>query len=173
MKVATLVVLGAIAILGQVTVAPGFPIAGAVFSFPLILLVLIAGFGGPTSAMIAIPLVAVALGFVSDRSPALLLLGFLPLLPLGLVVEELRLPLSPFLQTLIVGAATGIWLRAVLAAAVMVQGAGFHAALFTKVLLPGAVLDVALLALVYAALRLIGLERRSMTLSQGGFLLHE
>jgi hypothetical protein len=173
MKTAILVLLGALAIFAQVTVAPRFPISGAIFNFPLIVLVLTAAFAGPTSAMVATPIIAILLGFASDRSPGLLLIGYLPLLPLGVLIEQSRLPLTDFFQTLAAGLITGAWLRGVLAFAVMVQGAGFTVAVLTKVILPGLLLDFALLAVVYLALRLIGLNGRSLTLSRGGFLAHE
>jgi hypothetical protein len=173
MKTAILAVLTALAIFAQVTVAPRFPISGAVFNFPLMLLVLIAAFGGPLAAMVTTPIVAILLGFASDRSPGLLLIGYLPLLPLGLLLEQSNLPLTHFFRTLGTGIIGGIWLRGILALAVMAQGAGFTVSVLTKVIIPGILLDFALLAVVYLLLRLIGLSGRSLTLSRGGFLAHE
>lgn len=172
MKTAFLIVLGALAVFAQVTVAPRFPLWAATPDFPLLFLVLAAAFGGPFSSMVATPIVAICLGFASDRAPGLLLIAYLPLLPLGLLIEQMELPLTHFFRTLAACIATGIWLRLLLAGVVLVQ-AGFTFSLLTKVIMPGIFIDFALLAVVYLVLRLIGLSGRSLTLARGGFLAHE
>lgn len=173
MKTLILGALLLLAIFAQVTVAPLFPISGATFDFPLAVLVLMAAFGGPLATMAAVPIAAILLGFASDRAPGLLLIGYLPLLPIGHLLEEWNAPLTHFFRTLAMGLVTGVWLRAVLALAVMAQGAGFTVAVLTKVIIPGILLDFALLAVVYLALRLIGLSGRSLALSRGGYWAHE
>ncbi|MCK6563519.1 MAG: hypothetical protein L6Q80_02070, partial [Dehalococcoidia bacterium] len=60
----------------QVSVAPLFPVAAATFDFALAALAILMVFVGPRSVMYALPLTAVFLGFATDRSPALLLLGY-------------------------------------------------------------------------------------------------
>ena len=172
MKTIVIVILGALAVFAQVTVAPRFPLWAAVPAFPLVFLVLLAAFGGPFKAMVAMPIVAIALGFASNRAPGLLLLAYLPALPIGLLLEESDIPLSHLVRTLTSGIATGVWIRLLLASTVLAQ-AGFTISLFTKVIVPGIFLDFALLAVVYLVLSLIGLNGRSLTLPRGGFLAHE
>lgn len=172
MKTAILVVLGALCVFAQVTVAPRFPLWAAIPDFPLLFLVMLAAFGGPFKAMVATPILAVCVGFAGDRAPGLLLIAYLPVLPLGLLLEEADIPLTHFFRVLAAGVATGAWIRTLLAAVVLIQ-AGFTPSLLTKVILPGVFIDIALLAVVYLAVRLIGLNGRSLTLPRGGFLAHE
>ena len=76
-------------------------------------LVMVVAFGGPRAAMVAVPVVALSFAFASNRSAALVLLAYLPLLPLAFVLEEGGLPLNRFAQTLVAGVATGLWARLV------------------------------------------------------------
>jgi hypothetical protein len=167
LAIAALLVLTAIA---QVTVAPLFPIAGAVADLPLVALLVLTAYAGPTPVMAGLPFVAICTGFASDRAPGLLVLGYLPLLPLAVGIEGWRVPLGQFLRLVLVGVATGMWLRGVLALSSVAQGADpAFGALIGDVLIPGAFLDVALLAVAYFPLRLIGWSGRGMTLQRGGY----
>ena len=91
------------AALAEVTVAPLFPISAAVPDIPLVTLVVVTAYAGPYAAMLGIPFVAICLGFASDRSPGVLLIAYLPLLPLAAILEESSLPLNRFARTLITG----------------------------------------------------------------------
>jgi hypothetical protein len=154
----------------QVTVAPLFPISGAVPDFALVLLVTLAVFAGPRAAMLAIPFTAIFVGFATDRAPGLLIIAYLPLLPLALGLQEWRVPLNQYMRVLAAGGGTGLWIRVVLALAAIAQGADVAAgALVFQVLLPGLFLDLALLTIAYAPFRLIGWSGRGMNLQRGGF----
>ena len=170
MKVIGLVALLVLVALVEVTIAPLFPVSGAVPDFALITLAVIATCSGPRAVMVAVPLTAIFLGFAADRSPALLLLGYLPLLPLAALLEDSPVPLNAFARTLVAATATGIWCRAVLVLAAVVQSADVSAGpLIFNVLVPGLVLDVALLAVAYLPVRLLGWSGQRMTLQRGGF----
>jgi hypothetical protein len=156
--------------LAQVTVAPLFPVAGAVADLPLVALLILTMYAGPTSVMLGLPFVAICAGFASDRAPGLLLFGYLPLLPLAVGIEGLAVPLGKYVRLLLVGVATGLWLRGVLALSSVAQGADpAFGALIGEVLIPGAFLDIALLTVAYVPFRLIGWSGRGMTLQQGGY----
>ena len=159
-----------VAAMMQVTVAPLFPISAAVPEFVLLTLVIVAAFGNPRRAMVCVPVGALAYGFLSDRSPALLLLAYLPLLPLGLYLEEARVPLNHYARTLIATLATGLWIRTLLMLGTVVGGADATVgAAVGQVLLPGLFLDFALLSVVYVPLRLIGWSGQGMSLHRGSY----
>lgn len=148
----------------QVTVAPLFPLLSAETNFLLVTLAIILVFGGATPALVATPLVAILLSFVSDRSAALLLLALLPLPPLAYWLSESQLPMTRGVQLFVVVAITGAWARGLLAFAAVVQGA--EPALVTltvSFILPGLVLDGLFLLLAYVPCRLLGLEPRSLS----------
>lgn len=156
--------------IAQVTVAPLFPIAGAVPEFVVLTLALLVAFSSPKPVMIGTPIAAIAYGFLSDRAPALLLLGYLPLLPLGYVLEESRVPVNHYLRTLAMVVITGLWLRTLLSLGAMTGGAdAAFGVLITDVLLPGLFLDLALLTVVYIPFRLIGWTGQGMTLGRTGY----
>ena len=154
----------------QVTVAPLFPVSAAVADFVLLTLVNVAAFGNPRRAMVCVPVGALAYGFLSDRSPALLLLAYLPLLPLGLYLEEARVPLNHYARTLLTLLATGIWTRTLLILGTVVGGADATVgAALGQVIIPGVFLDLALLSLVYVPLRLVGWSGQGMSLQRGTY----
>lgn len=154
----------------QVTVAPLFPIAGAVPEFVVLTLTLLVAFSSPRPVMIGTPIAALAYGFLSDRAPALLLLGYLPLLPLGYFLEESRVPVNHYLRTVAMMTITGLWLRTLLALGAMSGGAdAAFGVLISDVLIPGLFLDFALLSVVYIPLRLIGWTGQGMTLERTGY----
>jgi cell shape-determining protein MreD len=167
----TAAVLGTVlAAIAQVTVAPLFPVSAAVPEFVLLALVIVAAFGNPRRAMVCVPVAAIAYGFLSDRSPALLLLAYLPLLPLGLYLEEARVPLNHYARTLVAALATGLWIRALLMLGTVVGGADATlGAAVGQVLVPGLFLDFALLSVVYVPLRLIGWSGQGMSLQRGSY----
>ena len=111
MKAAGVCLLVVVTALAQVAVAPLFPVSAAVPDYALVVLVILTVFAGPTTVMLAIPLMAICLGFASDRSPGLLLMAYLPLLPLALYAEDSRLPLNRYAQMVVAGVAAGIWAR--------------------------------------------------------------
>jgi hypothetical protein len=154
----------------EVTVAPLFPVSAAIPDLPLVTLLIVAAYAGPNSAMLGIPFVAICLGFASDRSPGLLLLAYLPMLPVAAGLEEFRVPLNQFSRVLLTGALTGLWMRGLLAAVAVLQGASLPiGTLIAGLFIPGLVLDIALLVVAYLPLRLIGLDGHRMTLQRGGF----
>jgi len=156
--------------LAQVAIAPFFPIAGANFDFALVTLALLMVFAGPHVFMVALPTTALLLGFVSDHSPALLLVAYLPLLPLAAYVADLRVPLNRYAQTLLAGLATGMFARLLLSVAAVVQGADFGLSYtLGQILLPGAFLDFVFLTILYFPLRFVGWVPQSTSLQRGGY----
>lgn len=159
-----LVVLTALA---QVSVAPLFPISAASPDYALVALVILTVFAGPTTVMVALPLMALFLGFASDRSPGLLLMAYLPLLPLALYLEDSRVPLNRYAEMAVAGMATGAWARLVLAFGAIAGGADpSFGAIVGQLVIPGLILDFALLTLVYAPFRLLGWTGRGMSLQR-------
>ncbi|MFN0148044.1 MAG: hypothetical protein ACKVT1_16185 [Dehalococcoidia bacterium] len=158
-----------LAALVQVTVVPLFPLGGAVADAALLTLAGVALFMGPHAAMIALPALCLFLGFASDRSPGLLLIAYLPLLPLAGAVEEARLPANRFVRLLLAVVVAGVWARVVLSGSAFVQGAAFAPGpLLTDVVIPGLVLDAILLSLLYLPPRLAGWSPESLTLRRMG-----
>ena len=164
-------VLGTLfACIWQVTGAPLFPVAGVTFDFVLLALVVIAAFGSPQRAMLCVPVAALAYGFLSGREPGLLVLCYLPLLPLGFYLEEARVPLNHYARTLGAFMATGVWVRLLLVLGAVVGGADAGPGqVVADVLLPGLFVDFALLSVVYVPLRLLGWSGQGMSLSRGGY----
>ena len=154
--------------LAQVTVAPLFPVAAAIPDVVLVTLIALAFFSGPTPVMIALPLVALVLGFESSRQPGLMLLAYLPLLPIALFFEESNLPLNGLAQFNLAGALTGVWARSVLAFGALTAGAAFDLSTFLfQLLLPGLLLDVVLLTVVFIPIRIMGGQLKTLTLHGG------
>jgi hypothetical protein len=159
-----------LAALSQAAVAPLFPVSGATPDFLLAAVVVSAVFAGPRMGMAAVPIVALFYAFAVDRSPGLVLVAYLPLLPLAAYASEAGLPLNRFAQTLLAGVATGMWARLVFALAAMAQGAEPAVGLLLgAVLLPGLFLDLALLSLVYLPLRAVRLDPRPLTLRRSEY----
>lgn len=170
MKTFAAIVGTVFAAMWQVTVAPLFPVSGVVFDFVLLALVLVAAFGTPQRAMVCVPVAALAYGFLSNREPGLLVLAYLPLLPLGLYLEETRMPLNHYMRTLLALLATGAWIRLLLVLGSIVGGADATVgAVAFQVIAPGLFLDFALLSVVYVPLRLLGWSGQGMSLSRGGY----
>ena len=154
----------------EVTVAPLFPIRGASPDFALVTLVILAAFSGPRTVMVALPVLSVLLGFSTDRAPGLLLLGYLPLLPLAAYLDRGPLPINRYAQVLAAGVTTGLWSRFLLAFGAIAQGADPQmSALIADVLVPGFFLDLALITIAYFPFRFVGWTPRQMTLHRGGF----
>lgn len=154
-------VLLAMAALAQVTVSPLFPLSAAVPDLPLLALLMLAVFGGSKPVMYGLPVLALCLGFVSSHAPGLLIIAYLPLLPLATLFDDWQLPLGRYVRVAVVGVAAGLWLRLVLSFAAIVQGADFSfAALLGQVLIPGVLLDLALLTVAYVPLRFIAWSGR-------------
>lgn len=170
MKAVLAALLVVLAALVQVTVAPLFPLRGAVADAGLVTLLALAAAMGPRVALWAVPLFALTLSWVTDRSPGLLLLAYLPLLPLAYFLEGVRLPMGRLSRALAAGAATGLWARGLLAGGAMAQGASFALSqLVTTVLVPGLAFDLVLVAGLYLFLRLAGREPRSLSLARTGW----
>lgn len=158
-----------LAVLGQVTVAPLFPVSAALPDFVLVALTLVLVYRGPRVAMVALPLAAIWLAFASNRAPGLLVLAYLPLLPLCVVAEQVSVPLNRSAHVLAAAALTGLWARLVLAISAMLQGADpAITAVIGRLLLPGLLLDLALVALLYFPLRLL-LAVRPLTLQRSAW----
>jgi hypothetical protein len=171
----SLIVAGAVffvAALAQVTVAPLFPLEGAVVDLGLVALLGVALAAGPRPAMVALPVLAICLGFAGTHSPGLVLLLYLPLLPLAFLLEQAPVPLGNYLRLGIAMVATGLWSRAVVSGVAFTQGADVPPVdLVVDVLIPGLIFDVVFFTLLYVPLRLLGRSGRSMTLRRTGWEL--
>jgi len=166
---ALLVVMGGVS---QVTVAPLFPLRGAVFECGLITIVALALTAGPRAAMVALPFTALAVGFASGRAPGLLLLAYLPLLPFAAYVEEARLPFGRYPQLLGVTVLGGLWCRGMLTLGAVAQGADLPLIAFVRdLLLPGILLDVFAFTLLYVPIRAVGRGADTLTLQRGRYAL--
>ncbi|PFG75244.1 hypothetical protein [Tepidiforma thermophila] len=173
MKPLALVALVFGAAIGQVTVAPLFPVDGAVPELVLLSLCLVAAFSGPVPVMVLTPLAAVMHGMLADRDAGLLLIAYLPVLPLGALLEDGPLPLGHAARTYLVLAGAGVLARSVLAIGAMLGGApALFGPLLVDVLLPGLFLDVLLLTICYLPLRLAGLEGGSFRLQRGRYFAY-
>lgn len=170
MKGLAIAALLIVATVFQSTVAHLFPVRGAVFDFGLAALVVTYVWAGPRHAMVALPVAALLISFATDRAPGLLLLAYVPLLPIAYALEERNAPLTRYAHTLAAGVATGAWARTVLATGPMLEGAGFAGTdLLFVVLVPGLFLDILLVTLAYLPFRLLGWSARPMTLHRSGF----
>lgn len=148
----------------QVTIAPLFPLFSAEASFLLVTLAILLVFAGSTTALVATPLMALFLGFASDRSPALLLLTLLPLPPLAYWLSESQLPMTRGVQLFVVVAVVGAWARCLLALSAVLQGADAEiGTLIVRFVIPGIFIDGLFLLLAYVPCRLLGLEPRSLS----------
>ncbi|MEX0784348.1 MAG: hypothetical protein WD557_17035 [Dehalococcoidia bacterium] len=172
MKLIAGMLLVVMASVAQVTVAPLFPLRGAVVEFGLLTVVLLALTAGPRAAMLAVPFCALAVGFAGDRSPGLLILAYLPVLPLGVMLEEARVPFPRYMQLCGLVVLCGVWARSLLAGAAIVQGADFAFAPFVRELwAPGMVLDILAFTAMYLPIRMIGRGADTFTLRQGRYAI--
>jgi hypothetical protein len=154
----------------QVSVAPLFPLKGAVVDVVLVTVVVLALNAGPRAAMAAMPFAALFFAFLSGRSPALVLLAYLPLLPLAAYLEEAAVPLNRFSRLLAAVALAGGGVRLTFAASAYAQGAEFSLLpLLFDVLLPGLILDVVAVTVVYLPRRLVGWQPRALGLRRTGW----
>lgn len=161
------------AAIAQVTVAPLFPVGGAVPELVLLSLCLVAAFSGPVPVMVLTPLAALMHGMLADRDAGLLLLAYLPVLPLGAALEDGPLPLGHAARTYVMTAGAGAAARSVLAIGAMLGGApALFGALAAEVLLPGLLLDIVVLTLCYVPLRLAGLTGSGFRLQRGRYFAH-
>ncbi len=152
-----------LAVVAQVTVAPLFPLDGAVADPVLLVLCLVAVYGGPVPVMVLTPIGAVLAGMVSDRDAGLLLLAWLPVLPVAALLEDSPLPLNQGVKTYVLVIGTGLAARVVLAVGAMLGGApAAVGSLVTDVLLPGIMLDMVVLTICYLPLRAGGLREVGM-----------
>ncbi len=155
------------AALFQVSVAPLFPISGAIVDVALLTLFALAFTAGPRRAMIAMPFLALLVAFTSNRAPGLLIVAYLPLLPLAYLFEGGHLPLSRYVRILAAVLLAGLWARLVLSTGALLEGAAFQpGALVMDVLLPGLLLDAVFGTLVYVPFRVVGWTNRPLTLQR-------
>ena len=171
MRAVLAVVLLLATVLAQVAVAPLFPLAGAVVELPVVVLLLLAIFGGPQAVMIGLPVLVLFLGFSTNVEFEWLVIAYLPLLPCAAWIQRRRaIPQTPYALVLVMVIAAGIWARAVLSAVAMTSGASLAIGpVITDVLLAGAVLDVAVVSVVYGLCRWVGWPVRSLDLDRAGF----
>lgn len=154
----------------QVTVASLFPLRGAVVEFGLLTVVLVALVHGPRAAMVTLPFAALAVGFASNRAPALLILAYLPVLPVAAFVEEARFPVARYLQLLGTVAVCGIWARGILTLGPIAQGADLPLlAMLRDLIIPGIVLDFLAFTVIYVPIRMIGRGADTLTLERGRY----
>jgi hypothetical protein len=100
----------------------------------------------------------------------LVLLGYLPLLPLLVVFESANLPLGNYARTAGAVLITGLTPRCVFAAGALVDGAQFDlGVLVFQLLLPGVFVDLALLTVVYVPQRALRWRQADMQLTRGGY----
>lgn len=157
-------------VLAQVAVAPFFPLAGAVVELPVVALLLLAAFAGPLAVMLALPVLVLFLGFAANVEFEWLVIAYLPLLPAAAWLQRQPLPQTPYTLVLAVTVAAAVWARAVFAAVAVTSGASPDlGAIVAEVLVPGTVLDAAVLSAGYALCRWIGWPARSLELERAGF----
>lgn len=160
-----------LAVVAQVTVAPLFPVAGAVPDLVLLTLCLAAAFAGPSPVMVMTPVGAVMLGMLSDRGAGLLLLAYVPVVVIRAVLDDAPLPLGEAGKTWLTMLGSGLAARTVLALGAMLAGAPMMVGpLVSQVLLPGVFIDAVLLLLFYVPLRLVGLRGAGFAGTRGRFL---
>lgn len=148
----------------QVTVAPRFTVALAQADLLLVSLAVVTVFAGRSAAMVSVPLMAFFLASLTGRSVGLLILAFVPFPLLAYWLSEDGPPITRYLQTLMAVVATGMWARVLLALATIPGGADFaFGVLVVQYLVPGLLLDAALLSLCYLPCRLLGLETRDLS----------
>lgn len=170
MKPFVLFALLFLAVVGQVTVAPLFPISGANPEFVLLALCLLTAFGGPVPVMVLTPLGAVMLGLLSDRGAGLLLLAYLPVLPIAGLLAGLGRPFNHTTRTFAMTIGAGIAFRVVMSAGAMVGGAPVQIGpLVSDVLLPGMFVDLVTLTVCYVPLRLAGWTGRGFQEQRGRY----
>lgn len=156
--------------LAHVTAAPLFPLRGAIPDLPLVALVLIATYAGVRAAMVALPVVAIFLGFLTSHEPAAYIVAYVPLLPVAYALEQSNLPLNTFARATAAGLVTGLSARVVLSVSAMIQVEQLMLGpMVWQVLLPGVVLDAMLLVLAYGAAKLAGWESRRLILEPSGY----
>lgn len=154
----------------QVTVAALFPLRGAAVEFGLLTVIFLGLTSGPRTAMFALPCVALTIGFTSDRAPALLILAYLPALPVAAFVEQARMPVTRYLQLLGVIGLCGLWARATLTIGPVAQGADLPVlALFRDLLIPGMALDFISFTAIYVPIRMMGRGADTFTLERGRY----
>lgn len=170
MYVAGAVAMVLIAVI-QVSVVPLFPVAGAQADVGLIAILVTAMLAGPRPAMLATPILALAVGLAGSRAPGLILLGYAAVLPLAALIEDLPYPLGRAARILATAVVAGLWLRLLLGIAAISAGGEFAVNdLIFQVLLPGMVFDVVLIGLAYVALQLAGIGGQRFSLQQTGWL---
>ncbi len=171
MRVLLTVVLLLATVLAQVAVAPLFPLLGAVVELPVVVLLLLAVFAGPYAVMIGLPILVLFLGFSTNVEFEWLVVAYLPLLPCAAWIQRHRaIPQTPYALVLVMVIAAGVWARAVFSAVAVTSGAGLAVGpVVTDILLTGAVLDAAVVTVVYALCRWVGWPVRSLDLEQAGF----
>jgi hypothetical protein len=151
-------------------VAPFFPVSAATADVPLVTLAMLLAFAGPRTVMVALPFLALFVSFLSDRSPALLLLGYVPLLPFALALERVALPFTQFGRLAIATVATGMCMRLLLSIAAIVGPAELvFTPVIVNILLPGLFFDLVLVVLAYIPFRVAGWEPRSLSLARGRY----
>jgi len=166
------VVIVFLAAAGQVTVAPLFPLGAAIADYGLIAAAAVALVAGPRAAMVAIPFLALFRSFLGNDAPALMLLAYVPLLPLAFLADEAPLPLTRYLRLGLVVIAGGLWIRGLQAAVAFLTGADFAPrALIVDLLVPGIVFDAVLFSMLYGLLKLAKLADRPLTLERRGWAL--
>jgi hypothetical protein len=154
----------------HVAAAPMFPLHGAQPDAVLLALFAISVGFGPRFGMAALAPMALLLSFLSGRDPALLIAGYIPMLPFGYFLEGWRVPLNRFFRSMIAVVACGMWARFILAAGAYGDGATFSLRELTgDVLIPGAILDAVLVALLSLPLRLAGVGGRSFSPARTGW----
>lgn len=171
MRVLLTVLLLLATVLAQVAIAPLFPLLGAVVELPVVVLLLLAVFAGPYAVMIGLPVLVLFLGFSTNVEFEWLVIAYLPLLPCAAWIQRHRaIPQTPYALVLVMVLAAGIWARAVFTAVAMTSGASLAAGpVLTDILFTGALLDAAVVSVVYALCRWVGWPVRSLDLEQAGF----
>lgn len=144
----------------QVSVAPLFPLEGAVVDFGLVAILAAALSLGPRGAMVTTPLCALFVAFAANRAPALILLAYLPLAPLSALLLTAPLPLGRWLRLLGALGIAGLWARGLLSLAAFAGGAPFSAlALIGEVLVPGLIFDALFATILFVSWRLMPRQR--------------
>jgi hypothetical protein len=156
----------------QYSVVPYFDVSGTVVDLMLITLALLVAFTSVGAMLAAIPAMAILAGLISDSSIVVLVLGYLPLLPLAYTFEtELPYDLPTFARLAIAVALTSVWVRLLGAAMLLIEGASFGPAeLLTASILPGFLLDTVAFLIVYGILRGVRLKPVSLPATEAALL---
>ncbi len=140
---------------GQTAAAPLFTAANAAPAFGVVFLAVLTVFKGSRTGMIATPVLAIAEAWLRGLEPGVLLVAYAPVVPLADLASRGGRPLfGPGVRLTGAVLLAGAWARSTALLVVVLGGAsvGVSAVVF-QLLVPGALIDMLLVAAVYVPLR--------------------